>query len=262
MVFTTEQRLYFLKISEKRVLWSCSRPRQLASSGDIRCCLIPGTDKIACIATGKQSLQEHFYLLVDYRQQTVDVRELPNCYRVVHALVWTQVFGLTFLTYQANDAGELLYRINALTEDGDCATLLEWESAQLVNAYSGSYLFMNDYGEQEPQLRVYPLEQLQQIQYPVLENSYILPFPSFHSEGPVGSSGLYLPTISWIDEDAGLLTACTTDWLGVYDFVDEKRIAEYNHTNISCGTIIDEKLLIGCTPGLMIEKLGFSNSNE
>ncbi|MEI3094645.1 MAG: hypothetical protein V8T48_12245 [Oscillospiraceae bacterium] len=63
VVFTGEQRLYFFQISEKRLLWECPRPRQLAPMGDMQCCQIPGTDQIACIAAGKQSLEEHFLLL-------------------------------------------------------------------------------------------------------------------------------------------------------------------------------------------------------
>ena len=48
-VFTGEQHLYFFQISEKKRLWDCPRPSQLAPTGDMRCCSIPGVNQIICI---------------------------------------------------------------------------------------------------------------------------------------------------------------------------------------------------------------------
>ena len=110
-VLTGEQRLYFFQISEKRLLWECPRPRQLAPMGDMQCCQIPGTDQIACIAAGKQSLEEHFLLLVNYKKQTSSLHVIPDCRRVILSLVWEKSLGLALLSYEANVSGGLACNI-------------------------------------------------------------------------------------------------------------------------------------------------------
>ena len=69
VVYTTEQKIFFLQIPEKRIIWACPRHRKISAVGDIRCCLIPGTHKIACIAAGKSSLENYFFMLVDYKNK-------------------------------------------------------------------------------------------------------------------------------------------------------------------------------------------------
>ena len=261
VVFTGEQHVHFLHISEKKLLWTCPRSKQLASSGDIRCCQIPGTKKVACIATGKLGLNQHYFLLIDYDLRTVHLQEIPDCCRVIHSLIWTPTLGLTCLSYEAKDHNVLLYRIISLAESGDFSTLCEWESSQLVNAYSGNYLFMNDHSNKEPHLRIYKIIKPHQSQNCVQANVAQLEImPFFYANGLVGDRKIYLPSISWIDEASGLLVACTTDWLGVYDFLNEQLISEYNYKNIACVTVIDENLFIGCTPGLVVKKLFFPTS--
>lgn len=255
VVYTGEQRLYFFQIPEKKLIWKCPRPKQLASSGDMRCCQIPGTGKIVCIAMGKQSLREHFYLLIDYNQQTIRSYNIPNCYRVVHSLAWSQSLGATFLSYEAKGDGKLQYRITGLDEDGTLTTLLEWEAYQSVNSYSGNYLFMNDHSKQEPQLMVYKLSKSSQPQKLVWEDTFQLPVPFFCSKGPVGTEKMLLPSISWVDEETGLLTSHTPNWIGVYSLPTKKLIGEFRQNNISYGTIINSNLYIGCIPGLWVSNL-------
>lgn len=262
LVFTGEQQLIFLQISEKKLLWKCPRPKLLATSGDIRCCKIPKSKKIACIARGKQSLKEHFYLLVDYEHQTLSLHEIPNCYRVVRDLVWTHSFGLSFLSYEAKGNGMLRYSIIGLDEHGDSLPLFKWESPQIVKAYSGNYLFVGNNDNDGSQLDVYRVIKSPRSQLIEWENVFKLTLPLFYMNGPVGCNKAVLPSISNINENTGLLIAHSSNWIGVFDFSNNKLVAECDHNNISCGAIIDGNLFVGCSPGLLVCHLNTDTSKH
>lgn len=253
-IFTGEQQLYYFQISEKRLLWKCPRPQQLATLGDMKCCPIPGTDQIACIAEGKRSLQEHFLLLVDYKNQTYSLQLIPNCRRVVSSLTWEQTLGLTLLSYEATGNGNLAYNIIKVGDSGTLSTLYEWECSQRVNAYSGKHLFLNDNRDREAQLWMCELIFSTQYQRWKWSNALSLPIPYFKTPGPVGA-GVHLPYICWVDEVSGLLTACTLEWIGVCDFRNCRMVAEYNSKSINCGMLLDGNLLIGVSKGLNVERL-------
>ena len=256
-VYTTEQKIYFLQISEKRIIWTCPRHRNLSSAGDIRCCAIPGTQKIACIATGKRSLEEHFLLLVDYENKSVTLKEIPNCNRVVHSLIWSKEFGLSFLSYEARDNGNLIYKITGVSDNGDCTMLCEWECSEIINAYWGDFIFMRNF-KPNLQLRGYKLILSPHTHKIELQRTFLIPFPIFHTHGPVGSEKEYMPSITWVDKNRGMLIGHTSDWLGLYDFINDRLISEYRQSQISCSAIIDKTLLIGCLPGLYADELSIN----
>ena len=256
VVFTGEQTLYFLQISEKKLLWKCPRPRELAATGDMRCCQIPGMLKVACIACGKQGLNDHYCMIVDFCQQTVRLYRIPNCYRVTNFLNWTQTAGLAFLSYQAKGDGGILYRMIGIDEDATFPVLLEWEASQEVKACSGNYLFVSQLNDENPYLsnpllKIYKLTKVQQTQKLTLVCAYELTVPVFRIANLI-EVHTYLPFFSWIDENAGLCMLYTDRWIGVYDFLNGRLVMESTHNNINCCTLIDGKLLIGCSPGLWI----------
>ena len=248
-IFTGEQRLYFFQISEKKLLWECPRPQQLASLGDMKCCPIPGTDQIVCIAEGKQGINEHFLLLVDYKNRTCSLQPIPNCHRVVASVTWEQTLGVTLLSYEAKENGNLAYNIIKLGDSGALSTLCEWECSQRVNAYSGKHLFLNNNRGREAQLWMCELTFSAQHQRWKWSNAQSLPIPYFKTPGPVGA-GVHLPYVSWVDEVSGLLTACTSDWIGVCDFRNCRMVAEYNGKSINCGMVLDGNLLVGSSNGV------------
>lgn len=255
VTFTSEQRIFFFQISGKKLFWECPRPNELASSGDIRWVPLPDAEKVVCIAAGRQSPYDHFYLLVDYVHRTVHIQKIPNCYSVVRSIVHIPPIGLVCLSYEASGNGDIRYKMTSLQEEGTFLTLCNWNSSQIVNFYSGSYLFMNDYTNQTPALRKYKLKLAPDHRSAEWEASSPLPFPTVRIHGPVGTRRMVLPSISWVNEEAGLLIANSSDWIGVFDVLNEHPAAEYEARNISCGAIIDGNLLIGCTPGLYLEKL-------
>lgn len=258
-VYTGEQRLYFFQISEKKLLWACPRPRQLASSGDMECCQIPGTEKLACIARGKKDMREHFLLVADCKNQTFSIQEIPNCYCVVRSLALTRPLGLTALSYEAKGDGAELYRLIRI-EEGRTSVLNEWESFRpFISAYSGNYVFLEEYAEHGAQLYVHPLDLSKQSQPYQCEDAVALPIPSYFVKGPwVGAPGKFLlPSVSWVDEESGLLTACRPEWIGVCDFHNQKLLAEYSGEDIHCGIILDGNLLIGRSKGIAMEHLNF-----
>ena len=157
--------------------------------------------------------------------------------------------GLTFLSSQAKDDGKLLYRISGVDEDGSSSVLSEWESLQLVEAYSGNYLFMNDNNPEDPHIAVYKITNPPQSQKLVREKAAEIPIPAFRLKHPFGTK-TYLPSISWVDENAGLFISLTDSWLGVYNFLDGSLVMECNPSNVAYGTIIDGNLVVGCLPGL------------
>lgn len=257
VVYTTEQKLFFLRISEKKVIWTCPRHKKLSPFGDIRCCSIPGTRKIACIATGKRGLEEHFLMLVDFEEETVSLKEIPNCSRVVHSLTWTKEFGLSFLSYEAKGNGTLFYKIFRVSDSGDSTMLCEWESSETINAYWGDFIFMRN---SKPNLHLsgYKLILSPQTQKIELQSSFLIPFPRFSSHGLVGADKEYIPSITWIDKNRGFIIGHTSNWIGVYDFINDKLVAEYCQPQISCGAIIDKTILIGCLPGLFADELSIT----
>lgn len=254
VVFTGEQRLYFFQISEKRLLWECPRPRQLAPMGDMQCCQIPGTDQIACIAAGKQSLEEHFLLLVNYKKQTFSLHAIPDCRRVILSLVWEKSLGLALLSYEANVSGGLACNIIQAEDSETFSTLYEWECGQSMNAFSGKHLFLNDYRGQTAQVWMRELVLSEERQHLEWGNAVPLPIPFFKTPGPVGT-GVHLPYISYVDESSGLLTACTLSWIGVCDFRSRRTVAEFSGDGIYCGIILDGNLLIGTSKGIAVERL-------
>lgn len=255
-VFTGNQRLYFLKISEKKILWTCPKPRELAASGDMQCCQIPGTDKAACIAQGRRNLNEHFLLLVDYKNRTFSVTEIPGSYRVVKPFVWTKQLGLTFLSTESDGNGMFFYKITSVNEMGAVSTVCEWKSRQWIEAYSGNYLFIEDDRDQEKRLWMQKIDISQKSQQWRGKAAKPLALPTFRqTQGWVGERREYLPSISWADEDAGLLIANTMEWVGVYDFFRDKLIAEHNGKSVYCGIVLDGNLLVGGAEGLVLEHL-------
>lgn len=254
MIYTGEQKLFFFRISEKKLLWAAPRPRELEASGDLRCCHIPGTEKVACVAQGKKSLEEHFLLVVDWNTQELHIQRIPDCYRVVSDFVWTQELGLTFLSWQAKgDDVTILYRIFRVDCSGLFEILYSGESTRTVLAYSGHYLFMADYSGQTPEAVVYPLEQSDG-----LKPGKPLPMgiPPLLTDGPAWVRKPALPKICWIDEKAGLLIACARQkWVGIYDFLNEKMIAEQQNDKVLCGKLLDGRLLMGCAPGFSVEPM-------
>lgn len=252
-VYTGEQRLYFLEITSKSVIWECPRPRKLASSGDMCCCLIPGTENLAVVARGKTSLEEHYFLLIDYRNQTLSIHEIPNVYRVAKSLVWTEGIGLNLLSFQAKGDGDILYKITLIEQHGTAVTLYEWESKCNIKAYSGKHLFAVEPARENPQMFIFQIKHdLSNGSFSV-ENEYPVSLPVFHVKGSLGHTNHYLPTVAWFDEASGILIVHTLDWVGVYDFKKGLLLSEYKCINVCCAYIIDEMLMIGCAPGLIVE---------
>lgn len=259
MIYTGEQKLYFLSIQEKRILWSAPRPKELATSGDMHCCRIPGTEKVACVARGKKSLNDLFFLCIDWSNREISLQRIPDCYRVISSIVWTQELGLTFLSYQAKgDNMSHVHRIFQVTETGTFSILLDGEDSQIVRAYSGNHLFVSDKNELEPKMYVYALEQSADADHLKLGIPKPLPLPTIRMNGPVGiNRRRILPYIQWIDEKSGLLTTChTAEWIGICDFRNQKLIQEYPHSSVYYGKILDDNLLLGCAPGFSVVPLG------
>lgn len=259
MVYTGEQKLFFFQISQKKLLWTPSRPQELDSFGDMCCCHILGTEKVACIAQGKRTLDEHFLLIANWNTQELYVQRIPDCYRVVSNFVWTQELGLTFLSRQAKgDNVSMLYKIHRVDSAGDFSILYNGESSQSVLGYSGHYLFMADYSSQNPKSSVYHLEQSTEKDNMTLGKPRSILLPPLLTKGPVGTQKLVFPHICWIDENAGLLVACNKqNWVGIYDFLNEKMIAEQQNSDVVYGKLLDGRLLMGCTPGFSVESLSW-----
>ena len=252
MVYTGEQKLFFFRISQKRLLWAVPRPREIATSGDMHCCKIRGTDEILCVAQGKKSLEEQFLLKIDYNGEKMFVRKLPDCYRVVTQLVWTLEQGVTFLSYQAKgDGWTLLYRIHQINGDA-CSILYEGESTQQPRFYSGNYLFLADCSVAPPRASAYPLTGRDHLN---LGKPLPVILPAMWTSGPVGAKKQVLPRICWVDEVQGVLAACDQrDWAGVYDFQNGKMILEAHCAGATCAELLDGRLLIGTTAGLFAEQ--------
>lgn len=258
MIYTGEQKFYFLSIQEKRILWAPPRPKELATSGGMRCCRIPGTEKVACIARGKKSLNDLFFLWLDWNSREISLQRIPDCYRVISNMVWTRELGLTFLSHQAKgDNVSHVHRIFHVTETGAFSLLLDGEDSQIIEAYSGNFLFMSERDELEPKMYVYALEQSAGADQLKLGTPKLLPLPITRIKGPVGiNRRRILPYIQWIDEEAGLLTAChTAEWIGICDFRNQKLIQECPHRSVYYGEILDGNMLLGCTPGFSVVPL-------
>lgn len=249
-VFTGEQRLYFFQISEKKLLWECPRPSQLAPTGDMQCCSIPSVNQIVCIAEGNQGLEDHVLLLVDYQKRTYTLQNITSCRRVASSLVWNQELGVTLLSYEATGHGDLAYSIAGISDTGAVSILHEWKCSQCKNAYSGKHLFLNDNNGKEAQLWMCEFVHSSQEQQWKWSTSVHLPIPFFKTPGPVGA-GVYLPYVSWVDETLGLLTANTLSWICVCDFHNQRLLAECNSDRISCGLVLDGNLLIGTSKGVI-----------
>ena len=249
-IYTTEQKIYFIRISDKTIIWACPRPSKLSACGDMLCCTVPGTEKLVCIANGKNSLKEHFFILVDYKDKTIMLKEIPDCYRVVHALNWTKKFGLTFLSYEASGNGNLLYSITKISEAGDFLPLCQWESPEILNAYSDDFVFMNQ-RQAENSIQVYRLAPTPQGVKVVPQLNFKISFPHFYCKEPIVYAKEHFPKIGYINIESGFLVGHTYNWLGIYDFTNNRLIAEYTQPNIACCAILDHSLLVGCLPGLV-----------
>lgn len=257
MVFTGEQKIFLFQISQRKLLWAVPRPRELDSTGDMCCCHIFGTEKIACIAQGRKSMDEHFLLLIDWQAQEICIQRISDCYRVVSDLVWTQQFGVTFLSKQAKgDNRTMLFKIHQIANMDTFSILYDGESTQKLMAYSGNYLFMADYSGGTPKASVYPLKESCAKGSLKFETSLNLPLSPVQTKGPVGYKRVIFPRICWIDEGTGLLVACNDqEWVGVYDFLNEKMLFEYQNSKVVYGKLLDGRLLMGCAPGFSVEPI-------
>lgn len=248
-VYTTEQKIYFVRISDKTIVWACPRPSKLSACGDMRCCTVPGTEKLVCIANGKKSLNEHFLVLIDYKEKTTILKEIPDSYRVVHALNWTKNFGLTFLAYEASGNGNLLYKITKISKEGDFLPLCQWESLETINAYLDDFVFMNHRKAKES-TQVYKLTPTLQGVKVVPQLDFKIPFPRFYLKEPIANAKEYFPKIGYFNMELGFLIGHTYDWLGIYDITGNRLIGEYTQPNVACCTVLDNSLFVGCLPGL------------
>ncbi len=244
MVYTAEQKIYFLHASEQRMLWECPRPVEAAKIADMRCCRIGDTPVIACVLRGRESLNHHLYMKVDYRNQSVSVQEIPNCYRVISRLVWTLEQGLTFLSFEVNGGG-LECRITHIDEHGTCVNISEWVDERSIARYSGTHLFINDYNAKPPELWMYNVIGCENTPFAPFDGGKKLEIPCSEFLTPFSGIKLLLPTISWADEKAQRLVINAGDWVGVFDCVQNKILEKYDADTASGAAIIDNKLFIG-----------------
>ena len=254
-VYTGEQKLYFLQISQKKVLWAVPRPRELCTSGDIRCRHIPGTQKVACIARGKKGLEEHFLMIADCATQSALLWRLAGCYRVVKDLVWIEDLGLAFLSFQASEKGSYLQcRIHEVEQGGNMSIILEKDGLCNILGFSGRYLFVEEQNHQSRKVVAYPLD------YSKANNGIACSEPFLFSLTPKQARNFLneelLPKICWIDEAAGMLAVCDNyNSVGVYDFRKDRKLVEYRNEKAWCAEILDGQLFIGGCPGFYVQPL-------
>ena len=253
MVYTGEQKIFFLKISEKRVEWAVPRPREIRAGGDLRCCLIPGTQTVAYIADARDNFPDKYLLLVDYSARTVSAHLVEGFEGgAVNSLVYTKEAGLTFRASYYK--GDKIYQVD---ETGKAITVYAKSIRNPWIEYTGHYAFVEHHVRELPEAKVF------QLQYDA-ENNALKAAQPFRIPLTLRLSKEYgthprtwdLPEISWIDEASGLLV--TTDrysedcWIGIYDFLNKKKLAEYRNDKVWCATLLDNRLLIGCLSGFYV----------
>ncbi len=257
-VYTGEQKVYMLQISKEQIIWACPRPEMLAATGDMRCCAIGDTGKLACIARGRKTLNEHYLLIIDCKNCEIAVRLIDDCHRVVSSLTWTEEMGLTFLSYQADGKNGICYSITKLDDDGNCIVLFANSDHRVISQYSGKHLLFADYTTPVPKIWIHGLE-----------------FDSFAMRMKIGpgtelihdhtivknvftAGKALLPTISWLSPNSDFLVAHMPygqSWVSVYDLKSHKLLLKETVDNIACGVVVDNRLFIGCMPGLYEMKL-------
>lgn len=257
-VFTGVQQLFFFQISERKLLWACPKHRQLAESGDMRWCQIPGTEKVACVARGKHRLEEHFLLVADYQEQTVKIQEIPDCFRVVHCLTWDKALGMTLLTSQQYEDGISTGKIIQIEKNDKLITLYQWKSQYSPTACTSRHMFHYDIHFPKANILMCELQFSDQLQQFEWSSPLPLPVPptKMGKNWWSGEEEVCTMFISWIDEDSGLLTAYDKDHICVCDFRNCKMVAEYDiDDTVFCGIVLDGNLLIGTSYGLVLERL-------
>lgn len=260
MVYTGEQRLYFLQISSKSIIWECARPRELASCGDMRCCLIPGTEKAAIIARGKKSLNEHYLLLADYQNKSLSISLIPDVYRVTQALTYTPELGLHFLSSQGEE-GKLLYMLTSISENGESSCLCRWESREEIVLYTGRHIFACDHSATGLRASLCPVSFEKAEGILSFGAKQCLPLPVFEFKSFGGVKKL-LPRIIRSDEERKLFAAVHDSWLGVYDLDKNALLAEYELQYPQCCSVLDGRLFVGCAPGLYVQDEFISGINK
>ncbi len=257
MVFTGEQKMHFFRISTGEMLWTTPKLAQLGTSGDMRCCKLPDTHKIAAIAAGKD-LDHHYLLIVDHLQKTVSSVPI-NCFWVVETLRHTPALGLHYLTYQAYPTagcGAGICRIARIEEDGTATTLQEGVTVLNPEYCSDSILFLNEYKDDQQHLKwMFRLEPFT----PFAQNGTALQsLPLFKIPGYAGERRMSLPSVSWVDEATGLLTAYSSKWAGIVDFKNDKILYDYQSCDfVYCAAVVDGRILIGTSGGVVAEPLDF-----
>lgn len=258
MVYTGEQKLFFFQISQKKLLWAVPRPRELAAYSNMCCCLIPGTEKVACVVRGKRAQEEHFLLVVDWASRELCMHRIPDCYRVVTDIVWTQEFGLSFLSTQLKGRESVtLYRIHRADHPGEFSILHDGEMANCrIAGYTGRYLLAEDHSAENPEAKVYPLAHISAEDGLKLGTPVTIPVPLHLLRSAFGVEGYVSPPICWADDASGLLAACHSGrWIGVYDLTTGKPVAEQECPGVMYGQVLDGRLLMGCGPGFCAEQL-------
>ena len=146
--------------------------------------------------------------------------------------------------------------MSSIGENGDVDTIREWEGKYIIKHYSGKYFFLEELGLSEPQMYAWELRCNEGDARLVVENIYPIPLPAQQLTDALGNTKKYLPTITWVDEVGEIIVVKTLDWVGVYNFRKGKLLSECKCDNVCCALTVDEKLILGCSPGLMVEYMG------
>lgn len=255
-VYTGQNRFYLISASDGQIVWSPPRHKKLASCGDMRICFNAENNTISCIAEGRNSLEEHYLLIIDPFQQDCCIDIIPNCFRVICNLFQTRANETTFLSYQSTGENGLQWSIQTL--DAPNCVIYRNITDRVPYFHSEQFAILGEYCSNHEKYcnnRLVCLDLKGKTEYPLA-----MPSQWYEKEPSVNlftreNIPYPLPYVSCITKDEKYLLAYTSDMFFITDLQKNQVITTYSGDEefISCGTIMDSMCLIGCKDGIKIQ---------
>lgn len=248
---TTDDRVYFLSMQEKRCIWEPKRPDSIAAVGDVSFCIDRAKMSAICICAGKKDRSQRFLVVYHFPSREIAVREIPDCCSVITNLDLRDDGSVSFLHFHSADGnGKLLCRITNCRFEPTIRfeTTDEWISDRVPGYLWKNSVILKDYRSDRSQLVIQNGADENEIPL----SAWVYDLPTDGNPWTKEPGKTMLPRTLGPTEDSQMLLAVADYGLFLID-PENAAISELcKDSGILCGLVSKGRTLLGTASGVMV----------